>query len=72
MIQRWKDVNYDAYICFLDYTKSFDMCNQENMVGSLRNAGVDEKDIKVVVNLYWEQRTKVRLDRQYISSIQIQ
>lgn len=42
------------------------------MVGSLRNAGVDEKDIKVVVNLYWEQRTKVRLDRQYISSIQIQ
>lgn len=44
------DVNHDVYVCFLDFTKAFDMCNQEKMLSSLRNAGIDEKDIREVVN----------------------
>lgn len=56
VIQRCRDVNRDVYICFLDYTKAFDMCIHVNMVGTLRNAGVYEKGIRVVVNFYSGQR----------------
>lgn len=72
MIQRCRDVNCDVYICFLDYAKAFDMCNHEKMVRTLRIAGVDDKDIRIIVNLYWGQKAKVRVDGQYTSSIQIQ
>lgn len=48
------------------------MCNHEKIVGILRNAGVDEKDKRVVANSYWGQIAKVPSDGQYTISIHIQ
>ena len=37
--------------------------NHEKMIECLRNIGTSEKDMKLIVNLYWTQKAAIRLER---------
>lgn len=48
-------------MCFVDFEKIFDMVLHEVLVEILKKLGVDTADIKVMTNLYWGQRTVVKI-----------
>ena len=58
--ERATDVQKDVYICFIDYTKSFDRVKHIKMKECLSEIGMDEKDLQIITKLYWEQSASVR------------
>ena len=54
------DVQQDVYICFIDYTKAFDQVNHTKLIECLKETGVDNKDLKIIAKMYWEQTAEVR------------
>ena len=51
----------EVYGCFIDYAKAFDRVKHEKLIEILENLGVDGKDIRLIVNLYWDQTASVRV-----------
>jgi len=45
-------MNCNVYACFVDYQKAFDRVQYLKMIKVLQNIGLDEKDVRVIVNLY--------------------
>ena len=50
--------SYNA--CFIDYSKAFDTVNHEQLISSLPGTEVDDNDIAVIAQLYWQQITRIR------------
>lgn len=66
LVQICQDIKMDLYVCFIDYKNVFDSVKHEKMIGFLENTGTDEKNIRLIANLYWNQKP------QYLSKITIQ
>ena len=49
-------------LCFIDFQKAFDTVRHNQLV-MLKEIGIDGK-IRVVTNLYWNQKTAVRARNQ--------
>jgi len=47
----WKDV----FICFIDYQKAFDNIRYDLLMLILQEIGIDEKNIRIIHELYWNQ-----------------
>jgi len=60
LFQRCRDVNCDVYACFVDYMKAFDQVRHTKV---LQKTSLDGKDLRIIGNLYWNQRACVRVDR---------
>ena len=60
LFQRCRDMNYDIYACFIDYQKAFDRVQHYKMIEVLKNVGIDDKDLRIISNLYWNQTAVVR------------
>lgn len=71
LIQRCRDVNKDVYACFIDLEKAFDKIKHEKMMTILQTTGVDDKDIRIIANLYWRQKAAVRVENQLTPEIEI-
>ena len=69
--ERYNEVNKDIYACFIDYEKAFDRVRHETMIKCLQNIGLDGKDIRLIVNLYWTQKAYIRLDQDMSDEIMI-
>ena len=54
------DVQKDVYICFIEYTKSFDRVKRLEMIECLSEIGMDDKDLQIITKLYWEHSASVR------------
>ena len=67
-----KDVGPYIYIWFLDYAKAFDRIRHEPLTQCLCDIGVDEKDIQIIRNLYWDQTASVRIMNELSDDIRIQ
>lgn len=52
----------NIFLCFIDYTKAFDKVQHEELVSLLKEIHVDNKDIQLIKNLYWNQKAAVRVD----------
>ena len=50
---------------------AFDRVNHEKMIECLHNIGTDEKDLRLIVNLYWTQRATIQLERSMSDSFEI-
>ena len=61
IIERAIEKQKDVYMCFVDFEKAFDSVRHEYMVDMLRELGVDKADIRLIVNLYWEQKAAVKI-----------
>ena len=51
----------DVSLCFIDYQKAFDKVRHSQLLTILKRIGVDEKDFRIIRNLYYEQKTAIKL-----------
>jgi len=51
----------DVFLCFIDYQKAFDRVKHAELLKMLRNINIDLKDLRVIRNLYQQQKAAVRL-----------
>ena len=69
--KRYSEVNQNVYACFMDYEKAFDRVNHEKIIKCLNDIGVNGRDLKMIVNLYWTHRASIRLDKSLSDEIRI-
>ncbi|KAI5707314.1 hypothetical protein M8J77_000030 [Diaphorina citri] len=62
LIQKLRNNDNDAYICFIDFEKAFDKLKHDKLIEILENIGLEEKDIRLIKTLYWHQSASVRLE----------
>ena len=62
LFERAIEVQYDLYLCFIDYAKAFDKVKHEHLFEFLQNLDIDGKDVRLIRNLYWEQSAAMRID----------
>ena len=58
-LQRAFEIQQDMYICFIDYTKTCDTIKHEQLMKILHALNVDERDLRIIHKLYWEQTTAI-------------
>ena len=61
LAERCLDVQKEIFICFVDYEKAFDKVRHEILIDILKNLMLDGKDLRIIKNLYWNQRAAVRV-----------
>lgn len=61
LIQNCLDQRKDVFICFIDYEKAFDNVRHDLLLRYLEDLGLDDKDVRIIRNLYWNQTAEVRL-----------
>ena len=61
--ERAIEMQQDLHVCFMDYKKAFDCLKHEvvALLKKLREVGIDDKDLRIVQNLYYEQEASVRV-----------
>ena len=64
IIERTLKVNKDLYVCFIDYTKAFDRVRHEEIITILQQLNIDGKDLRIIKNIYWEQKAAVRVEEE--------
>ena len=60
ILERAIEVQPDVYICFINYTKAFDRVNHTKLKKFLKELGVDDKDLQIIMKVYWKQTAVVR------------
>lgn len=71
LVQRCRDVNCDVYACLVDYQKAFDRVKHDKMVKILRETGIDDKDLRIIGNLYWNQIANLRVEGEHTDYVEI-
>ena len=71
LVQRCRDVNKDVYLLFIDYEKAFDRVQHDKLLEILKRTGLDDRDIRIVANLYWNQLANVRVDGTLSDEVRI-
>jgi len=61
LVQNCFDQKKDIFLAFIDYEKAFDNVKHDLLVKYLQEMGLDNKDISIVANLYWNQTAEIRL-----------
>ena len=69
--ERAIEVQKDLYCCFVDYTKAFDRIRHPVLVRYLDEAGLDSKDIRLITNLYYDQKAAVKIDNNFSNWVHI-
>ena len=70
--QKHIEVNQDLYTCFIDYSKAFDRVHHSQLIECLERIGIDGKDIRIIANLYWQQKAAIRIEDELSPYIAIQ
>lgn len=55
----------DIFMCFIDFEKAFDMVRHKPLMRMLSDNGVDDKDLRLLCNLYWAQMAAVKIKKKY-------
>ena len=71
IVEKYIETQKDIYACFIDYSKAFDTVNHEKLIECLKTTDIDQSDIALIANLYWEQDTKIRIGNDMSESLKI-
>lgn len=71
LVQNCYDQRKDVCLCFIDYEKAFDRVQHHKLMQLLRGLDIDQKDIRCIENLYWNQTAQIKLDNNMSNTIQI-
>ena len=71
LVQRCMDMGKDVYIAFIDYEKAFDRIKHHKLIHVLRKVGLDDKDTRIIANMYWHQTANVRVDGEITEDMEI-
>ena len=69
--ERAIEMQRDVFLCFIDYQKAFDTVRHEEMMRMLAQLGIDKKDIRVIRNLYYQQKAAVRVGDELTETVDI-
>ena len=69
--ERAVEMQKDVYLCFIDYEKAFDTVRHADMLEMLRRIGADSRDIRVIRNLYYEQKAALRVENELTDTVDI-
>lgn len=72
LVQRCRDMNKDIFLCFIDYEKAFDRVQHEKLLELLQRVGLDNRDVRIIANLYWGQNANVRVGEALSAKVPIQ
>ena len=61
IMERAIEKQKDLYMCFVDFEKAFDRVRRELLIDRLRRIGAVEADVRLLTNLYWEQKAVVKI-----------
>ena len=64
MIARFIEKLEDVYACFIDYSKAFDTVKHKQLIEMLQNLAINNKDTRLLTNLYWNQQEVVRCNNE--------
>ncbi|CAG9837473.1 unnamed protein product [Diabrotica balteata] len=53
-----------TYACLIDFEKVFDKVPHGKLIDILKTSGLDGKDIRLISNLYLQQKATVRLENE--------
>lgn len=65
------EVNKDILLIFIDYKKAVDSVKYGKLFEILANSRMDRADIRIIINLYEDQKAHLRVDGQNTSEIGI-
>lgn len=71
LVQRCRDVDHPVFMCFIDFEKAFDRVKHDKLVAILREVGIDDKDLQIIRNLYWNQQASVKIGKNTSETIAI-
>ena len=71
IMEKYLEVKKDVYVCFIDYEKAFDRVSHGKMIQCLNDIGIKGKDIRLIQNLYWTQRSFIRMDNGLSNGIDV-
>ena len=54
LMERAIEIQKDLYLCFTDFSKEFGKVIHSDLFDILLRHNCDEKDLRVIRNLYWE------------------
>lgn len=69
LIQRCIDVNKNRFACSLDFTKDLDNVHDEKLFHILKAEHIDLPDIRIILNLFWNQITKIKVNNEISEKI---
>lgn len=72
LFQRCRDVNCDIYVCFIDYQKAFDRVKHDKLMTLMQEIGIDNKDLRIIRNIYYNQTAKIKIEDQLTDKIAIE
>ena len=61
IMERAIEKQKDLYMCFVDFKKAFDRMRHKLLIDRLGRIGADEADVRLMTNLYWEQKAVVKV-----------
>ena len=62
--ERNKEMQKKVYCCFIDYTKAFDRFEHNILFEILNDFDFTDKDIRVLLSLYFRQQANVRFNNK--------
>lgn len=71
LMQRCLDVNQNIYMCFIDFEKAFDRVQHQKLIEILKQKNIDGRDIRLIANLYWSQKAKIKIEDQTSDEMEI-
>lgn len=71
LLQKCYDQRKDIFVCFIDLEKAFDTINHTKLIQLIQNTGLDDKDIRLIKNLYWHQSARIKVENTFSGKISI-
>ena len=56
----------------IDYEKALDRVQHVKLIGMLQGAEIDDRDISIIRNLYWNQKAQVKIGIIKTDNIEIE
>ena len=69
--EKYIEIQKDICACFIEYSKAFDTVIHGKLTEYLKTTDIDQSDIALIANLYWEQDTKIRIENDMSQSLKI-
>lgn len=65
------DQRKDVFAYFIDYEKAFDRIRHEKLIKILEEQSIDNKNIRIIKNLYWKQKMNIQIQEKVSRAIPI-
>uniref|UniRef100_A0A8D8SN59 Craniofacial development protein 2 n=1 Tax=Cacopsylla melanoneura TaxID=428564 RepID=A0A8D8SN59_9HEMI len=71
LVQKCRDLGHPVFMCFIDFEKAFDKVRHNKLIEVLRKTGIHDKDLRIIKNLYFNQKANVRVGMSVSEEVEI-